>query len=220
MIIEINTKRSKSQEKLCQRSAGDSGSETPENRIGLAAVTNRSRNGSFDSQGYPKIFSPRYEAVVDAEDFKKIKDGVPPLDLVCEGEDKFAIFSPRIFGEEPATFPDTPLSGFELDDCDKYNVFSPRPAKEVKKEPANPFKVFSPRYPKTAACGSPHTFKSLLSELNAIKGEPFFTPNDPASSSQTFRSPRYSHVISPVKAFDTPLRSGPGFQSTRLIQAN
>lgn len=206
MIIEIKPKLQVPEEEAMQFSAGDSGSESVENWTeGETNTFPRSRQ----NENTPDIFSPRYGPIIGAKDFVQMKQGILPLESSA-GEHKYAIFSPRIFPEEPEVFPESPLSEISLGQH-RNSVFSPRPAAERRKEATNPFSMFSPKYPKTTPRGATPNFQMLLTNLNEMKEEPFFRTSDSAGCMQTFRSPRYSHVVSPNSFDPSPsFRSGRG----------
>jgi len=235
MIIEIKPKLQIPEEEVLQFSAGDSGSESPDDSIvGETNTLPRSRKSSDSAkkENFPDIFSPRYGPIIGTKDIAKMENGLPPSESLTKHEDRYAIFSPNIFHEEPEVFPESPLSERSLGQH-KNSIFSPRPEAERRKEPANPFSMFSPKYPKITPAGATPTFHMLLANLEEMKEQPYFRNNDSAGCLETFRSPRYSHVVSPidVNSFDPSpsLRSGcDDFQLTssvrpttpRLIQAN
>jgi len=221
MIIEIKPKLQVPDEEVLQFSAGDSGSESPENSI--AGETNslprsRKNSASAKKENVPDVFSPRYGPIIGAKDLAKMENVLPPSESLTEHEDRYSIFSPRIFSEEPEIFPESPLSEISLGQH-KNSIFSPRPA-EIRKEPTNPFSMFSPKYPKTTPAGATPTFHMLLANLNEMKEEPFFRNSDSAGCLETFRSPRYSHVASPidVNSFD-PSPCCDDFQLTSSVRA-
>jgi len=220
MIIEINTPRAnrEAEEESFRFSSGDSGSESPRNRLeGTGLIFTRSRKNSGQrhemslistkQEDMTGIFSPRYgSSSIDPE------AGLPPLEL---SEDKFNIFSPRLVPAEPEVFPETPRLSESF--LDLESIFSPR-IKE--KEAANPFSIFSPR----PSLETKSTFNVLLSNITAMKEEPFYKPADSSTCQKTFRSPRYSHVVSPsdLHSFNPSLRTGiDAFRlNSRLIHAN
>jgi len=213
MIIEINTPRAnrEAEEESFRFSAGDSGSESPRNRLGgTELIFTRSRKNSGQrhekQEDLTGIFSPRYGSSIDTE------AGLPSFKL---NEDKFNIFSPRLVPAEPEVFPETPRLSESFLNLEA--IFSPR---IKKREAANPFSIFSPR----PSLETNSTFNTLLSNITAMKEEPFYKPADSSTCQKTFRSPRYSHVVSPsdLHSFNPSLRTGiDAFRlNSRLIHAN